>query len=275
MQLNEQLIKDLQTKAKIIRRHIVKMISGAQSGHPGGALSATEIVTSLFWGGIMKYDAKNPTWPDRDRFVLSKGHVCTVLYSALAEAGYFNASCLLDFRHIDSKIQGHPDCVKTAGIEISSGSLGQGLSVANGIALAGKLDKKDYRVYVLLGDGELNEGQVWEAAMSAAHYKLNNLIAIVDRNGLQIDGPTEKVMSLGNLADKWKSFGWNVIETDGHDFMKLLPVFDQAKNNKDKPTAIIANTVKGKGVSYMENMVDFHGKAPSKEQTEQALKELE
>jgi len=260
---------ELENKAKRIRRHIIKMIAEAGSGHPGGSLSATEIITVLFFNK-MRYKADDPKWGDRDRFVLSKGHAAPALYAALAEAGFFSVDELKNLRKINSILQGHPSII-TPGVEICSGSLGQGLSVANGMALAGKIDKKNYYVYVLLGDGEVQEGQIWEAAMTAAHYKLDNLTAVLDRNGLQIDGKTEDVMGLEPLADKWRAFGWDVVEVNGHSFEELI----NAMNKKsEKPKMIIARTIKGKGVSFMENNVDFHGKAPTKEEAEIALKEL-
>jgi transketolase len=256
-----------------IRKHIVKMITEAKSGHPGGSLSAVEILTALYFN-TMKIKPEDPHWEDRDRFVLSKGHAAPVLYSALAERGYFPVEELDKLRKVGSMLQGHPDMKGTPGVDMSTGSLGQGLSAANGMALAGKLDKKDYRVYVLLGDGELEEGQVWEAAMSSAHYKLDNLTAFVDHNRLQIDGPIEKVMSPEPVADKFKAFGWNVITINGHDYKDIFDAIDNAKNTTGKPTMIVADTVKGKGVSFMENIAGWHGSAPSTEQCEKALLEL-
>lgn len=260
---------DLEKKAKRIRRHIIEMIAEAGSGHPGGSLSAADIITVLFFNK-MNYDSNNPKWEDRDRFVLSKGHAAPALYAALAEAGFFSTNELKNLRKINSILQGHPSVI-TPGVEICSGSLGQGLSVANGMALAAKIDKRGYHVYVLLGDGEVQEGQIWEAAMTAAHYKLNNLTAILDRNGLQIDGRTEDVMGLEPLTDKWRAFGWNVIEVNGHSFEELINAMNK---ESEKPKMIIAHTIKGKGVSFMENAVDFHGKAPTKEEAEKALREL-
>jgi transketolase len=262
-------LDELKNKAKEIRKHIIKMIAEAGSGHPGGSLSATDIITALFFNK-MNYDPGNPQWEDRDRFVLSKGHAAPALYAALAEAGFFPLNELKNLRKINSILQGHPSKI-TPGVEICSGSLGQGLSVANGMALAARIDKKEYHVYVLLGDGEVQEGQVWEAAMTAAHYKLGKLTAILDRNRLQIDGCTEDIMGLEPLADKWKSFGWEVIEVDGHDFGELINAMNMESK---KPKMIIAHTIKGKGVSFMEHNVDFHGKAPSKEEAEKALREL-
>jgi len=265
----------LKEKAKSIRKHIINMITEASSGHPGGALSLVEILTALFFGGILRYDPKNPSWEDRDRLVLSKGHACAALYAVLAEAGYFPVDELLTFRKINSRLQGHPDRVKTPGVEISTGSLGQGLSVGVGMALAGKLDKKDYHVYVIIGDGESDEGQIWEAAMSAKKYRLDNLTAILDRNRLQIDGNTEEVMSLEPLRDKWLSFGWNVKEIDGHNYDEIFDALDRRSIVFDRPRIVIAHTIKGKGVSFMENVVDFHGKPPTREQAAKALEEIE
>ncbi|MGC7871776.1 transketolase [Desulfosporosinus sp. FKB] len=264
---------DLKRKANLIRQDIISMLVPAKAGHPGGSLSAADIVTTLYFKE-MRINPQNPNWADRDRFVLSKGHAAPVLYAALAEKGYFPKDELLGLRQTGRMLQGHPDMKRTPGVDMSSGSLGQGLSVANGMALAGKLDKKDYQVYVLLGDGEVAEGQVWEAAMAAAHYKLDNLTAILDYNGLQIDGPTDSVMSSAPLADKWRAFCWHVIEVDGHDIEALEKAFAEAKQVKGKPTILIAKTVKGKGVSFMENQVGWHGSAPNAEQAEQALKEL-
>ena len=269
----DELIADLEGKARRIRKHIIKMIYTAGSGHPGGSLSATDIRTALYFKQMNPRPAE-PKWEDRDRFVLSKGHAAPALYACLAEAGYFPVADLCTLRQIGSKLQGHPDMRKTPGVEASTGSEGQGLSMGIGMALAGKLDRKQYRVYVMLGDGELDCGQIWEAAMSAAFFKVDNLVAIVDRNKLQLDGPTESIMSLEPLPDKWKAFGWHVIEANGHDVRDILGTLDQAKEIKGKPTVIIAHTVKGKGVSFMEGAVGFHGKAPNKEQYEQAMKEL-
>ena len=266
-------IEKLQAKAKEIRRDIIAMLGEAGSGHPGGSLSSADIVTALYFS-VLGIDPENAHWEDRDRFVLSKGHAAPLLYSALAERGYFHKDELMSLRKFGSRLQGHPKIGSPPGVEISSGSLGQGLSVANGMAIAGKLDRKDYRVYALLGDGEIEEGQVWEAAMTAAHYKLDNLCAILDFNGLQIDGPIKEVMDSNPIRKKWEAFCWYTIEIDGHKFEEILKAFAEAKQIKGRPTIIIARTIKGKGVSFMENVVDFHGKAPSKEQTKQALEEL-
>jgi len=266
-------VTELQNTAKRLRRHIIYMIGTAGSGHPGGSLSAVEIITTLYFK-IMHHKPGAPHWTERDRFVLSKGHAAPVLYATLAECGYFPKENLATLRKLGSDLQGHTDCNGTPGVEMSAGSLGQGLSFSIGIALAGRLNKQNYRVYTLLGDGECDEGQVWEAAMSAAHFKVDSLTAIVDKNGLQIDGWTKDIMNSEPFTDKWKSFGWHTIEVDGHDFNQLIDAFEQAKTIKGKPTIIIAHTIKGKGVSFMENKVDFHGKAPNPVQVEQALKEL-
>ncbi|EGW37124.1 transketolase [Desulfosporosinus sp. OT] len=264
---------ELKRVANVLRQDIISMLVTSKSGHPGGSLSAAEIVTTLFFRE-MRINPQEPRWADRDRFVLSKGHAAPVLYAALAEKGYFPKQELQGLRQAGHMLQGHPDMKKTPGVDMSTGSLGQGLSAANGMALAGKLDGKDYRVFALLGDGEMAEGQVWEAAMAAAHYKLDNVTAILDLNGLQIDGTTDSVMCSTPLTDKWRSFCWQVIEVDGHDVDALLAAFAEAKQVKGKPSIIIAKTVKGKGVSFMENQAGWHGNAPSVEQGEQALKEL-
>ena len=266
-------VDELEAMAKKIRRHIVEMIGRAGSGHPGGSLSATDIVTCLYFN-ILRYDPVNPKWLDRDRFILSKGHAAPVLYSALAEAGYIPVESLSTLRKINSILQGHADSHHTPGVELTAGSLGQGLSFSIGVALAGRLSSKTYRVYTLLGDGECDEGQVWEAAMAAAHFKVDNLTAIVDNNGLQIDGWNKDVMSLDPFNDKWKAFGWHVIEIDGHSIPQILEAFKEAQSVKGKPSVIIAHTIKGKGVSFMENQAGFHGKAPNAEQVKIALEEL-
>lgn len=266
-------IKALKEKAKEIRRHIIRMTGEAQSGHPGGSLSAVEILTALFFK-VMRHDPKNPKWSERDRFILSKGHATPVYYSALAEAGYFDKELLHTYRKLGSALQGHPSKKDLDCVEMSTGSVGQGLSVGNGIALAGKLDKKDYRVFVLLGDGECQEGQVWEAAMAAAHYKLDNVTAIVDRNGIQNDWFTEETMQLGSVGAKLLSFEWHVREIDGHDMEEVLDALDAKNIVEGKPYCIVAHTIKGKGISFMENNPEFHGKPPSKEQVARALLEL-
>lgn len=266
-------IQKLKETAAVIRQDIISMLTESASGHPGGSLSATDIVTALYFSE-MKVDPNNPKWEDRDRFVLSKGHGAPVLYAALAERGFFEKKHLLTLRKLGSMLQGHPNMNDTPGVDMSTGSLGQGLSAANGMALAGKLDKKDYRVYAVTGDGELEEGQIWEAAMTSAHYKLDNLTVFVDNNHLQIDGKVSDVMNPEPIADKFKAFGWNVVEINGHDFEEIFKAIDNAKSIKGMPTVIVSNTVKGKGVSFMENQAGWHGTAPSKEQCDQALKEL-
>lgn len=266
-------LEELAATAKKLRRHVITMIGKAGSGHPGGSLSAADIITSLYFK-VLRHDPANPRWAERDRFILSKGHAAPILYAALAERGYFPGEELATLRTLGSCLQGHCDMTATRGVEMSSGSLGQGLSFGIGIALAGRLNARDYRVYVLLGDGECDEGQVWEAAMASAHFKLDNLVAIVDHNELQIDGWNRDVMNLEPLPEKWKAFGWHPIEVNGHDLSQLIAAFDEAKRVKGKPTAIVAHTIKGKGVSFMENNVDFHGKAPTPDEMEKALEEL-
>jgi len=266
-------VPELEKMARQLRRHVITMTATAGSGHPGGSLSAADIVTALYFK-VMRHDPKNPRWPDRDRFILSKGHVAPILYAALAECGYFPVEELSTLRKLDSRLQGHTDRTLTPGVEMSAGSLGQGLSFGIGVALAGRLDKRNYQVYVLLGDGECEEGQVWEAAMFAPHFQIENLTAIVDNNGLQLDGRCCEIMELEPLADKWCAFNWNVIEIDGHDMSQILQALKEAREVKQRPTVIIAHTVKGKGVSFMENNVDFHGKAPTPQEAEIALKEL-
>ena len=266
-------IKALEKTAAEIRVGIVKAIHNAGSGHPGGSLSAADIVTALYFDE-MNVDAANPKMKGRDKFILSKGHAGPVQYSALAVKGYFPMEEFLTLRKLGSKFQGHPDMKKVPGIEMSTGSLGQGFSVAGGMAMANKLDNDPGRVYVLLGDGEIQEGIIWEAAMSAAHYKLDNLVGILDYNGLQIDGKNEEVMTVAPVVDKFKAFGWNVLQIDGHDFAQILDAFKKARECKGKSTMIVANTVKGKGVSFMENNPGWHGKAPNDEETKQAIAEL-
>ena len=266
-------LEGLENTAKKLRRHVVEMTGEAGSGHPGGSLSTADIITALYFQR-MSLDPKKPDWPERDRFVLCKGHAAPILYAALAERGFFPVEDLKTLRKLGSHLQGHPDCKRTPGVEVSTGSLGQGLAIANGIALAGKLDKANWRVYALLGDGECQEGMVWESAMAAAHYKLDNLTAVLDRNSLQIDGSTEEVMSLEPIAQKWESFGWNVLEIDGHDMRAILEAFENAESLKGAPTIIIAKTIKGRGVSFMENIAGWHGKAAKGEELTKALKEL-
>jgi transketolase len=259
--------------ARKVRAHVVRMIFKAGSGHPGGSLSAADILVALYFR-VMNHRAGEPKWPDRDRFVLSKGHAAPALYACLAESGYFPVGELDTLRRAGSRLQGHPDMTKTPGVEASTGSEGQGLSMGLGMALAGRIDRRPYHVYVMIGDGENDCGQIWEAAMAASFLRADNLIGILDRNGLQLDGPTSEIMGLEPLADKWRAFGWHVLEIDGHSMGAIVTALEQAKANTGKPTMIIANTVKGKGVSFMENAVDFHGKAPSREQFEEAMKEL-
>lgn len=264
----------LRSKSKIIRYEIIKMIGKAGSGHPGGSLSATDIGVALFFYQ-MKYKPNNPKWEERDRFILSKGHAAPLLYALLAHANYFDKKHLSTLRKYNSILQGHPASYLTPGVEVSTGSLGQGLSISAGIALAGKMDNKSYNVYTLLGDGELDEGQIWEAAMFSAHKKLDNLCAIVDRNHLQIDGNTEDVMALEPLVKKWQAFGWHTITIDGHNMKKIISAFDEFLTIKNKPTVIIAKTIKGKGVSFMENKAEWHGKPPKNDLLKKALKELQ
>lgn len=267
-------VAELESRAKSIRRNIVSMVTEAKSGHPGGSLSSADILATLYFAE-MKVDPHKLQDADRDRFVLSKGHAAPVLYATLAERGFFPHEELLTLRKVDSRLQGHPDMKNIPGVDMTTGSLGQGISAAAGMALAGKIDGKDYRVFALLGDGESEEGQVWEAAMFAGHYKLDNLTAFVDFNGLQIDGPVEEVMSPLPLPEKWQAFGWNVIEIDGHDYQAIYSAIQTAKTVKQKPTVIIAHTVKGKGVCKMENVVDWHGKAPSAQECAEFLADLD
>ncbi len=266
-------IKRLEDIARGIRIDILKMLAEAGSGHTGGSLSATDIVTALYFHK-MRHNPKDPAWKERDRFILSKGHAAPLLYAVLARSGYFDPSLLSTLRRLGSPLQGHPNSKSLPGIEVSTGSLGQGLSVASGICLGLRLNNIPARVYCLLGDGETQEGQVWEAAMTAAHYGLDNLCAIVDNNGLQIDGPVEEIMRVSPMNDKWRAFGWNVIEIDGHDMAAILSALDEAEKIKGRPTVIIAHTIKGKGVSFFEGRVEYHGKAPTSDELKRALKEL-
>ena len=277
--LSGEETNELNLLSKKIRQQVLTMIYKAKSGHPGGSFSAVELLLVLYKKSmkLCKDWCSCSEWTDRDRFVLSKGHASATLYSVLCECGYFCPTEINSFRQIGSRLQGHPGCSGLPGIEVPSGSLGQGLSVANGIALALKLDKKDSRVFVLMGDGELQEGQVWEAAMSSKHYKLDNLIAVVDRNRLQIDGNTESIMGLEPLADKWKAFGWQVLEIDGHNINEVYDAYEKAKiigKENASPVVIIANTVKGKGVSFMENNAGWHGKPPKEDEFDRAIAEL-
>jgi len=265
---------ELKEIAKKLRRHVITMTATAGSGHPGGSLSAADIITALYFK-VLRYNPENPQWSDRDRFVLSKGHAAPILYAALAETGYFPVAELATLRKLDSRLQGHTDRKSTPGVEMSAGSLGMGLSFAIGVALAARLDSKTYRTYVLLSDGECEEGQTWEAALSASHFKLDNLTAIVDCNGMQLSGWTRDIMNLEPFTRKWQAFGWHTIDINGHDFDQILSACQRAEKIKNKPTVIVARTIKGKGVSFMENNVAFHGKAPTWEEAERALKELE
>ena len=265
---------ELQKMANEVRKGIVTSVHSAKAGHPGGSLSAADMFTYLYFEE-MNIDPKNPKMEDRDRFVLSKGHTAPGYYAALANRGYFPVEDLKTLRHLGSYLQGHPCMQETPGVDMSSGSLGQGISAAVGMALAGKLDNKDYRVYTLLGDGEIQEGQVWEASMFAGHRKLDNLCVIVDNNGLQLDGTIDEIIGPNPLDEKFESFGCHVIKADGHDFDSLEKAFNEAKTVKGQPTVIIAKTVKGKGVSFMENNVSWHGAAPNDEQYKQAMEELE
>jgi len=269
----ERDVTFLKKQAKLVRIEILKMLDLAGSGHTGGSLSAADIVTVLYFSK-MRHRPDEPNWKERDRFILSKGHAAPLLYAVLAMTGYFNISMLKTLRKLGSPLQGHPCSRVLPGVEISTGSLGQGLSVSNGIAIGIKIDNLSSRVYCLLGDGETQEGQVWEAAMTAAHYRLDNLCAIVDLNGLQIDGPVSKVKGIEPVAPKWSAFGWHVIEIDGHNMEEILNGLDEAEKVKEKPTMIIAHTIKGKGVSFFEGKVEYHGMAPTHEELEKALKEL-
>jgi transketolase len=264
----------LETVAADLRALVVRMVYLAGSGHVGGALSSADLVTALYFS-VLRVDPLRPDWPERDRFVLSKGHSCPVLYAALARRGFFPIEDLWTLRKLGSHLQGHPDMRKTPGVDATTGSLGQGISVAVGMALAAQHDAASYRVYALLGCGEMQEGQVWEAAMSAAHYRLEALTALVDYNGLQIDGRNSEIMEIAPLADKWRAFGWHVLEIDGHDMHAILAALHQAKATLGRPTVIIARTIKGKGVSFMENQVGWHAGAPDAQKTAQALAELE
>lgn len=272
--MDKQELKQLKKYAASIRKHIIEEVFSAASGHPGGSLSCTDILTVLYFKE-MRVDPQNPKWADRDRFVLSKGHCAPALYATLAEKGFIPKEDLVTFRHADSYLQGHPSMKDVPGVDMSTGSLGQGISAAVGMAIAGKLDNKDYRVYSILGDGEIQEGQVWEACMAAAHYKLDNLMAFLDHNGLQIDGKITEVMSPEVVEDKFRAFGWKVINVNGHDYLQIIEAIEEAKKAKGVPTMIVADTVKGKDVSFMENAVGWHGTAPNKEQRDQAMAELD
>ncbi len=267
-------IASLKETARLVRRDIVEMTHAAGSGHPGGSLSAVELMVGLYFSE-MRHNPGNPGWAERDRFILSKGHANPVLYSVLARAGYFPTEELLTLRKFGSRLQGHPHSLKTPGVEVSTGSLGQGLSIANGMALGARMRGQDCRFYTLMGDGELQEGSVWEAVMSAGHYKLDTVCALVDYNDLQIDGSVESVMGIAPLADKWTAFRWHVINIDGHDLNQVLDAYEEARRTKGKPSVIIAKTIKGKGISFMENVAGWHGTAPNQQQLEKALNELE
>lgn len=267
-------IRKLKSYATRVRIKIIKMLLEAGSGHPGGSLSVTDILVALYFN-VMNYDPNNPCWEGRDRLVLSKGHSVPALYAILSEIGYIKEEDLMTVRKWGSKLQGHPDRLLTRGIEISTGSLGQGMSISTGMAIGEKLDKRDSRVYVVCSDGEHQSGMTWEAVMSAAKHKLDNLTAFIDNNGMQIDGPTDQIMPVMPLKDKYLAFNWNVVEADGHDFNSLINAANQAKSFKGKPTVVICKTIKGKGVSFMENKVGWHGKAPQAEEAARALKELE
>ena len=266
-------IVDFEEKARQIRKNIIEQVYSAKSGHLGGSLSIADIMTVLYFKEL-NIDENNPKWEKRDRLVLSKGHCTPALYASLAERGFFEKEKLKTFRNINSNLQGHPDMNKVPGVDMTTGSLGQGLSVANGMAIAGKIDNKNYRVYCILGDGEIEEGQIWEAAMAANKYKLDNLCVIIDNNNLQIDGTIEEVMSSYPIDEKFKSFGFQIINIDGHDIDEIMKAFEVARNIKGKPTCIIAKTIKGKGVSFMENQVGWHGKAPNEDEYRQAINEL-
>lgn len=266
--------KELIEVCKTVRADIVNMVSHANSGHCGGSLSAVELVVGLYFGGILKHDPKNPGWDLRDRFILSKGHAAPVIYSVLARRGYYGTEHFDMLRQLGGILQGHPQAAKTPGFDCSSGSLGQGLSIANGMAIAFQKRNMENRVYCLLGDGELQEGQNWEALMTAAQHKLDNVCAIVDYNRVQLDGTLEEIKDLSPLKEKWEAFGWHVIELDGHDIEDVLNAYREASTVKGMPTVLIADTVKGKGVSYMEHKCEWHGTAPNAQQLEQAIREI-
>jgi transketolase len=268
-------VDGLKRIANKMRIDIVKMIGAAGSGHPGGSLSAVEVVAALYFGGVLRHDPKNPKWPDRDRFILSKGHGCPVLYAAFAEAGYIDPALLMTLRKLGSPLQGHPDKRMLPILEASTGSLGQGVSIGIGMAIAARTDKKDFHTFVMIGDGEAQEGQIWEAAMFAGFHKLSNLTVIIDNNKQQLDDFTAKILDLSPLAEKWLSFGWNAVEIDGNDLRQVIPALQEARAATLKPTVVIANTIKGKGVSFMENNVKWHGVAPKPEEVAAAVKELE
>jgi transketolase len=265
--------QEIQELCRTLRRDILKMIHKAKTGHPGGSLSSVEILAVLY-NRVMRIDPNNPNDPDRDRFILSKGHIAPALYAVLARKGYFGLELLDTLRKLESPLQGHPYALKCPGLDCSSGSLGQGLSVANGLAIAARKRGAGYRTYCLLGDGEIQEGQIWEAAMSAAHFKLDNICAIVDYNKVQLDGTTDEIMNIDPVVDKWKAFNWNVITCDGHDIAALSDAFKKAQECRGKPSVIVARCIKGKGVSFMENKAAWHGLAPNDTQLAQALEEI-
>ena len=273
MTVSSNIIEKLENIARQLRIDLLKTLHNAGSGHTGGSLSAIDILTALYFYKL-RHNPQQPDWDGRDKFVLSKGHGAPAWYAVLARAGYFDPKELRNLRKLDSFLQGHPYSPTTPGVEVTSGSLGQGLSIANGLALASRMDNKSTKIYALLGDGETQEGQVWEAAMSAAHYRLDNLCAIIDNNGLQIDGAVEDIMNVEPIADKWQAFGWQVLRVDGHNMSELITAFNTADTVKGKPTMIVARTVKGKGVSFMENQVKYHGITPTDEELEKALIEL-
>ncbi len=272
--ISEATISNLKKQATILRRHILQMTHNVQSGHPGGSLSACDIVTALYFN-VLRVNPENPQWSERDRFVMSKGHACPVWYAALAERGFFPVEELMTFRKINSRLQGHPELGTTPGVENAAGAEGQGLSFSVGLALAARMDHKPWRVYCLMGDGEQDVGQTWEAAMAGAKYGLDNLTAIIDRNGIQQEGRTEDIMPLEPLAEKWEAFNWHVLTIDGHDFRQILAALEEAQRTKGRPTVIVARTVKGKGVSFMENKIKYHGAATTDEELRLALAELE
>ncbi|MBI5136951.1 MAG: transketolase [Nitrospirae bacterium] len=266
-------LSQLRETARAVRRDIVRMIGAAASGHPGGSLSAADLITALYFAE-MNHDPRHADDPNRDRFVLSKGHGVPAQYAVMARAGYFDPELLSTLRQFESPLQGHPERGRMPGLEASTGSLGQGISIGQGMAMAARLDGAAWRTYVLIGDGEANEGQIWEAAMSAAHFGLGNLVVMMDRNGIQLDGFTKDILDMGDVAAKWRAFGWNTLVIDGHDMGQILDAFAKARQVTDRPTAIVANTVKGKGVSFMENNPDYHGVAPTPDEVERALAEL-
>jgi len=273
-QVNTDLIPFLEGKTKSLRKNIIKMLASGQAGHPGGSLSVVEIITVLYYY-ILKIDPKNPNWEERDRMILSKGHASPALYAALGDLGFFDPNVFDTFDHINSILQAHPDMSKTPGVDMSTGSLGQGFSAAVGMALGGKLDRKNFKVYVILGDGELQSGQIWEAAMFAAHRKLNHLIGILDYNKLQLYGEVSKIMNIEPIKEKWQAFGWYVVEGDGHDFRVLIDRLTSLRDEpRDCPSILIAHTIKGRGISFMEHKVEWHARAMNREEIDQALKEL-